>query len=173
MSTMRTVFFIFSFLSSASAYSQAEDKVRLIRFAVDRINGDTSYFKKTLVSEQFLEHITDGGGELTGYFKNGTLMKLVEWVGLSSCISICEYYFENGQLIFVYRRENVFPYDDENGLFDYTKQEVSMECKFYLENDKLIDSKISGQPRCGSEPSEEDLEWLLKDAEKYGALFKK
>ncbi len=173
MSITRYFFFTFAFLYSVSACSQAEDKVRLIRFAVERINGDTSYLKKTLENEQFLEHMTDGGGALTGYFKNGKLVKLVERVGLSSCISIYEYYFENGQLIFVYRLEKVFPYDNESGLFDYTKQEVSMECRFYLVNGKLIRSKFSGEPRCGNQPSVADLERLLKDGKKYSALFKK
>lgn len=43
---------------------------------------------RTLKIEDFLAQRTGGGGELKSYVKDGQLVKMVGWVGVSSCGSI-------------------------------------------------------------------------------------
>lgn len=112
-----------------------------------RINSDSGYLIKTLENEQFLEHVTDGGGTLTGYFKNGQIKKITERIGLSSCIKTFEFYFWDGELIFVYEKEEDFPYIEAKGLLDYTKLKLVFEGRYYFNNGKLIETKIKGKKR--------------------------
>jgi hypothetical protein len=77
-------------------FAQTENNMlNKIRKAVEHINNDSGYAIKKLDNEEFLEHTTDNGGQLTGYFKNGQLVKIIEWIGLSSCVDITEYYLQN------------------------------------------------------------------------------
>ena len=171
---MRIVFLFFVCLFSKTiAFAQADNKVSAIREVVEQINKDTVYQKRTLDNEQFLEQMTDGGGQLTGYFKNKQLVKIVEWVGLSSCISLYEYYLQNGLLIFAYGQEKVFPYDNHTGLFDYQKQILGMECRFYFDKGKLINSKFNGQTRCAFAPSDSQAPDLLASCKRYSSLLEK
>jgi hypothetical protein len=153
-------------------FGQSGDKVEQVRKAVEEINRTTTT-TMTLDNEQFLEHMTDGGGKLTGYFKNGELVKVEEWVGLSNCTTNYEYYIRDRKLIFVYGQENVFPYVDSTGTFDYKTQAISMECRYYFDNGKLIKSKFAGQPRCTNEPSDARASDLLDRSKRYQELLKK
>jgi hypothetical protein len=146
--------------------------IEQVRKAVEEINLAT-LVTKTLANEQFLDQITDGGGVLTGYFKNGELVKVVERVGLSSCVSNYEYYICDGALIFVYGQEKVFPYLDSTNTFDYKTRAVSMECRFYFDKGNLIESKFAGQPRCSNEPSDAQASDLVSRSKRYSELLKK
>src|SRR5690349_19278478 len=133
---MRATIFILTFLFSTTLlFGQAEKRINIISKRVEQINTDTTLAKKKVLdNEQWMDHATDGGGELTAYINNGQIIKIVEWVGLSSCISIYEYYLQNGSLIFVYGQEKVFKYDDETNTFDYNIQTVSTESSYYFDN---------------------------------------
>ena len=64
----------------------------IVQELIAKIESDTPNFTiKTLENEEFMDHATDGGGSLTGYFKSGELRKIVSWVGLSSCYTINTY----------------------------------------------------------------------------------
>jgi len=123
------------------------DKVRNIRDKFRTINSEAGYLTKMLTNEQFLEHMTDGGGHLTGYFKNGQIKKIIEWIGLSYCVRTFEYYFWDGQLIFVYEKEEDFPYIEATGSLDHTKLELAFEGRYYFDNGKLIETKVTGKKR--------------------------
>jgi hypothetical protein len=154
------------------ALGQLIDKVEQIRNTVAKINSDTSYTTKSLESEQFLEHAPDGGGQLTGYFNNSQLVKIVKEIGLSSCSIVFEYYLQDNILISVYGQEIVFEFVDSTGSLDYTKQAVGMECKFYFENGKLLKSNFTGQTRCIDPPSDAQIQYLFDDLKQYLDLFK-
>jgi hypothetical protein len=130
---MRLVYIMASLFSCLLTYSQ-ENKTNIdkIRHTVEQINKDSGYSKKVLSNEEFLEHTTDGGGELTGYFKNGQLVKIREWIGLSSCINITEYYLHSNKLIFTYTKGSEFDYNDSSESFDYKKPVRTMECRFTM-----------------------------------------
>ena len=119
-----------------------QDKLNHIKQVFAKINHDTSLTQVTLDTEQFLEYTPDGGGSLTGYFNNKTLLKINEWVGLSYGIIEIEYYFDKSQLIFAYAREKQFKLTDEG--IDHTKLSLTFEGRYYFSNNKLIDTKRTG-----------------------------
>jgi hypothetical protein len=171
---MRTIVIILTVLFSSSfLFGQTHARVNSVRQWVEKINNDTLYTVKKLENEQWMEQMTDGGGELTGYFKDGQLVKIVEWVGLSSCISIYEYYFHNNSLIFVYGEEKDFKYNDSTATFDANKQTVAMECRYYFDNDKLIRAQFIGSPRCGTQPTEADAPHLIAESKQFAAQLEK
>jgi hypothetical protein len=111
------------------------------------INKDKSLAKRTLRNEEFMTQMTDGGGELTGYFKDGQIEKITREIGLSYGIEIYDYYFNNGQLIFVYEFLNGFLYNETTSKFDYTKTKINFIGRYYFKDNKLIDSETTGHNR--------------------------
>src|SRR6187551_1270780 len=84
MRIIYTVIFLFFY---TLAFAQTDSlKIEKIRKTVQNINKDTTYTIKTLKGEEFIEpnQMPDGGGQLIGYFKNGQLVKIDEFIGLSS-----------------------------------------------------------------------------------------
>jgi hypothetical protein len=170
---MRFLYLLTFLLASFLTYSQENNTgVENIRHIVEQVNQDSEYVKRVLNNEEFMEEATDGGGELTGYFKNGHLVKIMEWIGLSSCISVTEYYIQSHKLIFAYTQEKDFAYNANLNSFDSQKQVVTMECRFYFENDKLIKNIIKGESRCGGMPSKDWAKNYLDDCSRYEKLLK-
>ncbi|PWB38388.1 MAG: hypothetical protein C3F02_03475 [Parcubacteria group bacterium] len=132
-----------------------QEKVRLI-------NLEKSYQTKTLNNEKFLDHMTDGGAQLVGYFKDGKIYKIVERLGLSYGVKTYEYYFSNEQLVLVDEKEEDFPDTDNTGSLDYTKVELAFEGRYYFDGDKLIDKQITGQKRFFDNSTEPSFITLAK-----------
>src|SRR5258706_8459542 len=84
---------IFNLFLHAGAQSKAV-MIAAIRKDFQAINADKTLSKKTLSDEEFLENQPDGGGELTGYYKNDTIVKITEWIGLSYGNRTREFYFK-------------------------------------------------------------------------------
>ncbi len=135
-------------------YAQTStQKIATIRGEVQKINNGSGYKIKTLSNEEFLDKMPDGGGELQAYYRNGELVKIVEKIYLSSCISITEYYLKNGILMFAYAQGKEWFYNERLNKFDPKKITLKMECRFYYENSKMIESILKGQTRCSEEPN--------------------
>lgn len=169
---IHSVFVLTLIFSSIPTYSQ-DNRIEKIRQTVEKINKDLGYSKKVLDGEAFLEEATDGGGELTGYFKNGELVKISEWIGLSSCIRVTEYYLQSHHLIFTYTQEKDFAYSDSLKTFNPQKQILKMECRFYFENDKMIKNIFNGESRCSGKPKVEWSKSYLQECFKYEKLLEK
>ncbi|HRH36702.1 MAG TPA: hypothetical protein PK760_00055 [Flavobacteriales bacterium] len=141
------------------AFAQAQVIDSTYILAVDRhvheIDSAKDYEIRTLENEEFLEQMTDGGGELTGMLKNGELLKVDERVGLSSCVEVTEYYFENSQLVFVSAQGLEFAYVDSTGSFDPGVQHVTMEGRFYYRKGDAAPVLLKGSTRCGGAPTKE------------------
>lgn len=131
---------------------------------VEAIDAVKDYEVRTLVNEEFLEQMTDGGGELTGYLKNGQIVKIVSWVGLSSCIHISEYYFERSKLVFVQEHGYEFAYVDSTGSFDPDVQNLTMVNRYYFRNGGSAPVSQKGATRCytPSAPIKETI-WIYHD----------
>ena len=169
---MRTNIFILTFLFLTTLlFGQTDDRINVIRKIVEQTNNDTVYVKKTLDNEQWMEQMTDGGGQLTGFFKDGRLVKIIEWIGFSNSVFSYEYYLQNYSLIFVYGQEKVFKYNESTDTFDSNIQTVTMECRYYFDNDKLIKSEFSGQLEGNSTPSDADATHLLDICNQYSTLL--
>ncbi len=142
----RLLSFLMAFaIVNVSAGRTKAEQVQAIRKEFQAINGDSSMKKITLENEEFMEDLTDGGGELTGYYKNGQIRKIRQWIGLSYGNEIKEFYFRNGKLIFVYEQFNSFPFDEKKGELIHSSTKTTFEGRYYFNNDKLIDRKITGK----------------------------
>jgi hypothetical protein len=126
-----------------------------IRRLVQEIDRSKDYEVRTLENEEFLTQMTDGGGELTGLTRNGQMIKMTERVGLSSCVNIAEYYFENTELVFVSVQGSEFAYVDSTASFDPGVQDLTMQAMFYYHEDYLLEADLKGSTRCGGAPTKE------------------
>lgn len=145
----RHVFLLFAtFTFISTCFTQAKsDIIKGIQVEFKNINADNGLKKVTLENEEFLENMTDGGGELTGYFKKGQIKRVRQWVGLSNGNETTEFYFKNGHLIFVYEKFASFIFDPKTEQFDHTKTETTFEGRYYFHNNKLIDYRPTGHNR--------------------------
>jgi hypothetical protein len=167
------IFILTLLISTTFLFGQNEEEIKAINKVVELINKDSTYIKKVLDNDQWLENGTDNGSELTAYFKNGQVVKIIEWVGLSNYTSIYEYYLYNNSLIFVYGQEKVFKYDNKTDSFDYNIQTVICENRYYFNNEKLINSEFSGETRNPKRATNDYSNNLLVDCKKYLKLFLK
>ena len=171
---MRILITITPLLFSLLTFAQVDNsKITKIRKAVEQINKDSGYTIKKLESEEFLEQTPDNGAELTGYLKNGQLIKITEWIGLSSCINITEYYLQANKLIFTYTKGSESTYLDSLQTFDLTKLNMTMECRFYFDNDKVIKTILNGATRCSGQPTSDLSKEYLEECSRYKKLFVK
>src|ERR1700761_3449423 len=115
--------------------------------------------------------MTDGGGSLTGYFKNDTINKIKVWIGLSYGIKQYEYYFKNGQLFFVYEKDENFSHNDNNGSFDYTKLNFAFEGRYYINNGQMIDVKTKGQKPFEKKSNNQFIKEFIADSKLYTRLL--
>lgn len=163
-------------LSPSLLFCQTQnDAVLDIRKKFKIINGIKDYQIKILENEEFLDQMTDGGGELKGFLKNDTVFKIVEKVGLSFGVITLEYYYWNEQLIFVYEKEQTFKYDDSTGSFNYDILNTNFEGRYYFSNQKLFKTKIKGKkmfPDDISFDSQTKEGQLLDFAKEYILLIK-
>jgi len=139
-----TFLFVAIFVANVSFAQSKADIIKSIKKEFKDINEDNSYKKVILENEEFMEHMTDRGGSLTGYYKDGKLCKIVEWIGISNGIHITEYYFKEEQLIFVYHAFKEVVYDMKKGEFDYEQTGVKFEGRYYFNDKTLIEAITTG-----------------------------
>ncbi len=133
-------------LAQSSNGQSKADKILSIKQTFQKINNDNSLKKKTIDdAEIFLGHAIDGGGQLIGYFKKDSVCKIFVTVGLSYGTIADEYYFNNGQLVFVYEVEKVFPANNSSDGLNHDKLQLTYEGRYYFDNDQLIDKIIKGK----------------------------
>src|SRR5258706_4258188 len=148
MSTFfKCLWFCFFILhNSADSFAQTKaELINTIRKDFQAINTDTSLKTKTLEDDEFLENTTDGGAELTGYYKRDSIVKIFEWIGLSYGNRTREFYFRKGWLFFVYEKFQSFVINDTTGEMDHSNVKTTFEGRYYFNNDKLIEQKTSGK----------------------------
>ncbi len=139
--------------------------VRAIRAQVNTLNADNGLQKRVFEAEEFLGNVTDGGGSLTCFYKKNTVVKIVEWIGLSHGNTTREFYFNGGKLIFVYGKVCNFVQKGD-GELDYTKTKIAYEGRYYLKENKTIKVVINEQ-----EPANEMgkglIDNMFADAEQF------
>ncbi|WP_106791659.1 hypothetical protein [Aquimarina sp. Aq78] len=142
---MRTILLFIGILAIPfiGIFQNTEELIQKIRTEFRRINSNHQLKKIDLYNEEFMEYTTDGGGQLTGYFENGKLVKYVEWIGVSYGSIVIEYYLKKGKLFFAYEQENKFKsvYDSSGEwmYFDTSlPPETIFEGRYYFNNSKLI-----------------------------------
>jgi len=136
------------------------------------INTDPHLKKKAVKNEAFLGQTTDGGSELTGFYKNGQLVKLVAWIGLSDGNKVVEFYFKDGFLIFVYGQFKTWVYDAKRDEFDHSKTRTIFEGRYYFHQQKMIDQITQGYMHADDESFYKEQN-LLGTAGNYVSLLEK
>ena len=166
-------FFFVDLLFFVISFAQTKDEqIKLTRKKFEAINKDTTLRKVTLENEEFLINMTDGGGELSGFYNNKEIKKIYEWIGLSNGISIKEFYFDKGKLIFVYEKFNSFVFDDKKNEFDLTKIKTIFEGRYYFNNEKLF-SKLTKGNKALAAQGESSGKSLLESADDNMRLLNK
>ncbi|MCW3465737.1 hypothetical protein [Chitinophaga nivalis] len=167
-------FFIVAVLLGCSGFASSQAKqqeIIRIRKIFQQINTDTALRHITLDAEKFTTEITDGGASLTGWFKNNSLQKIARYMGISTGISILEYYFKDDVLIFVYEEFNTYRYDEKKKAPDYYKTEQTFQGRYYFRHNQLIDYITTGHNRFEDDALDPE-KILSEEAYKYQQLLK-
>jgi len=135
---------------SAPENLQNEDIViESIQKKVKSIDDEKDYQVKTLDNEWFVARniVRDNGVIIDGYVKDGQISKITEKIGLSYGVRIYEYYLVDKKLIYVNEKEDYYPYDNDSSTFNYAKLESGFEAHHYFHENKLVQTKISGEKK--------------------------
>lgn len=143
------------------AFGQSKsDIIRNIEQKVQFVKQATGYKRVTLINEEFIDtgfikQPGKGYGQLTGFFRNDSIYKICEQIGVrvSHDSFTTDYYFFDGKLIFVYEKygkeeekgfvENSFMESD--GTIGYRTPSLPFEGRYYFDNDKLIFTETKGE----------------------------
>lgn len=147
--------------------------IAAIKKEFQAINADRTLSKKVLSGEEFMENMTDGGGELTGFYKKDSLVKIIEWIGLSYGNRTREFYLKDNSLFFVYEEFQSFVINDSTGEMDHSKVKTTFEGRYYFNNTKLIEQKITGKRTFGDAATGIAKELLESAIENAGLLKQK
>jgi len=149
--------------------------IRNIRAVFQRINSDSTLRAVDLDFEAFIEaagEAPDNGGEIRGYFRNDTIYKLVMGIGLSFGPKEYEYYYERGQVVFVYEKDSHFAVKD--GGLDHDHLVLGFEGRFYFNKGRLIEKIIKRYDQfMAGEIDENYINYLLDDTSIYIAALRK
>jgi len=176
---MRNAFFIGTvllILSGNAVLCQVVTKdIEEIRSEFRLINSDSTYKKVELDNDYFIDEgrVTDGGCSLTGYSQNGSIRKIVSWVGLSSGNEIIEFYYKNNKLIFVYEEFHSFVYDKARAEFRHDTTEKTFIGRYYFKNSKLIDYITTGHNRFEDDTVDPEKTFLAESGSNMNAIFRK
>lgn len=138
----------------------------IIQRVVKGINNDTSLKSFELDNDYFINegNVSDGGISLTGYSKNGDILKIVSWIGLSMGNEIIEFYYKSGKLIFVYEEFHSFVFDEVKDEHRHDTVEISFKGRYYFNKNKLIDYVTTGHNRFENDTIDPE-QTLLKESE--------
>lgn len=106
-----------------------KDEIEIIRQHYADINKSVPLYRRV---KKNLSGFSAEGGELAAYFHGPSVMKMVATFFGETGKSIEEYYFWNGQLIFVFRAENNYDKPLSGKVVRKT------ESRFYFKDEKLI-----------------------------------
>ena len=138
---------------------QNPDLVRLIFNKAAQIDtmkiSDSIY----LENEDFMEHMTDGGGSVTGYFAGDRLLKINQWVGLSYGIIEQDFYFDGEELIYVSEHEKNF-HVDSNGTDHSRFSDTEFRGDYFFRRNKMVDMVTLGHNRFESDENDPEKEFL-------------
>ncbi len=128
-----------------------DTKIADIRREFNRINS-IALQQVTLQNEEFMDQMTDGGGELIGYFENKRLVKYTERIGISIGAYDSHFYLRDGELFFAYLQEQKFAQKEggQLGDLDRTKLKTVFEGRYYFHSGEVIREIETGQRLFGS-----------------------
>lgn len=135
------------------------------------IDEEKDYEVATLENNDFLCRMTDGGGELSGYFMDDHLMKMEARIHTSLGIRTFRYYFSRGRLFYINEFFEQFSYEPATDTINYSETELTFNGHYIFRDEKLSDYETLGHNRFEDEEID-PAEILLVEAKKYKQLLK-
>jgi len=159
------------FSVSTGCGQQKDTTIKHIRQLFQRINSDHTLKTLELGEEAFPEMenegaAPDGGVSMTASYKKDTVYKIKIWIGVSYCVREYEYYFSDGKLFFIYETEKDFPGDGQ-GALNYEKLVLAFEGRYYINDGKIVDIKVTGKKRGGAKTTAATVQALMANADSY------
>lgn len=133
-------------------------QIREIQKYVNQICKQKFKDSLELENEEFMENMTDGGGSLTGYFQDGKLLLIKEWIGLSYGVTQHSFYFNKDRLVYVLELEDDF-YVDSSGT-DHSRFDQHFRGNYYFSNNRLVDMVSLGHNRFEIDTNDPEKEFL-------------
>ncbi|MEO8447125.1 MAG: hypothetical protein ABI528_06495 [bacterium] len=140
---------------------------------VEVIGLDATLKTVSLLNDEFLHEMTDGGGELKGYYRDNLIYHINQTVGISYGIYVTEYYYSSNKLIFVNEKFNQFYYDTLTTSLDYTKTETTYDGSYFFNNGKLIHSTSAGYSRFEADSIDVAKTLTTESDEAFDLILKK
>ncbi|RYY38669.1 MAG: hypothetical protein EOO08_13765 [Chitinophagaceae bacterium] len=137
--SLKAMFVGVCLLCASAAPAQKPDLLlSAVRQQYNRIQSLRDLRVVSLDAEDFLSNNPDNGASLKGYFRGDTLLKIVEWIGLSDRVRQTEYYLQNGKLLFVYACENRYALSASGDGIDPTRFASGTCSRFYYDRGRLF-----------------------------------
>lgn len=173
----RIIFFILLFCSLFTLNAQDKaSKVSAINAWVEKVRMTGGEPRIVLNNEEFMDHMTDGGGSLSAWFMGDSLCCIKEEIGLSYGILNTCFYLQHGKLVCVVEKESAFPYHEESGSLDYEHPALVYEGWFYFADQNLFETVKTGKRTFDDElffDSQTKEGVLISSFEKYTRMLTK
>lgn len=132
---MKKVILILLFLVVNKTYSQGfHERNPTVLNEIEKIESTKKYWKEVeLDSSELLEHSPSEGAELSGYFLNNKIQKIVCEAFISHGQYENTYYFKNEKLFFVVEKFLQYEYNIEKNEFNYEKSSLSFMGEYLFE----------------------------------------
>ena len=116
----------------------------------EKIGIDQNDSLKTIKfeNEEFMENITDGGGQLVGLYDNNGIVRKIEVIVYKSFgAQEYDFYLTDESPILIEDRFKRFAWDKESNSFDYSKYDGGFHGTYIFQENKLIDQISLGHNR--------------------------
>lgn len=133
--TLIVLFFAINFGFAQSTTNEIE----AIKNTFTEINEGTDYEVRELETG-----CGCGCGGIMAYYKDGELVKIVDYYGHPESSEITEFYYKDGALVFVYDELETFSFDtsQDGDVAGFTDEKY--EGRFYFSGGKLIKKDLKG-----------------------------
>lgn len=144
----KTIFIILLFLTIYSFGQGLIEKYPNIEIEIIKIDQNDSLKTIVIENEEFLEKMTDGGGELVGFYDENQKIRKIE-VRIFQSIGVQEYYFylKDEIPILIIDRFKQFAWNEKLDDFDNTRFEGGFYGTYLFDNNHLIDQISLGHNR--------------------------
>ena len=136
---MRNTFLTTAFFIASTLFAFAGDNNKAISEIGKTFSKINTYKKYDVKSIEMGDCC--GYGSLTGYYKNETLEKVVDYFESGDAVEITEYYYADGELVFVYQIYKEYQLDEEKD----AEEQVVYEGRFYLNKGEIIKEDVDGE----------------------------
>lgn len=169
-----TAVFIFTLILTLTIQGHTLiDKYTEIQAEKVKIDHNKSQKSVTMVNEEFLEHLPDGGGELIGFYDlTGSVRKIEVTLYISHGVQEYSFYLKDETPFFIEDNFINFAWDEETSTFDYDRFDGGFHGTYIFLDGHLIDNTGLGHNRF--EDDQIDIEDTLKaECENYLQKIKK